>query len=198
MTLALLDLAAPLAGCALVLGVPGPTNALLATAGAEEGRDGIVSVGAVVAGYAVSVTALRLVGGPVLEAIPEFGPALRLILAAWLARLGCCLWSRPTVDRTGGVGPRDVFVATLLNPKAAVFAFALWPPTTTMGDGATLIAWCVALALVVAAVSALWFAFGRLLATAAPRGACLVARLSALMLFGFAVTLGATAVTSLV
>lgn len=194
----LLDLAAPLAGCALVLGVPGPTNALLAAAGAERRRDGIAIVAAVVVGYAVSVTVLRFAGMPILTSIPELGAALRLILAAWLCWLGCCLWRRPPADRVGGVGPRAVLLATLLNPKGAVFAFALWPAAVATEDGTMLAAWCAGLAFVIAAVSALWLIFGRLVATAAPRGARLVARLSALLLFGFAATLGATAVANLV
>ena len=198
MSPAVFELSSALAGCALVLGVPGPTNALLAAAGAEERRDGVALVAAVVAGYALSVMALRLVGTPVLTALPELVPVLRLILAVWLARLGCCLWSGPPADGSGGVGPRAVFFATLLNPKGAVFAFALWPAAVAAGDPTTRLAWCLGFGLTIAAASALWLTFGRLVATASPRSARLVARLSALLLFGFAVTLGTTTVATFV
>lgn len=192
----LLDLAAPLAGCALVLGVPGPTNALLATAGGAR-RDGAALIAAVVLGYGISVSVLRLVGAPVLAAMPELGAALRLFLAGWLLWLGCCLWRRPPEARGSGIGPADVFLATLLNPKGAVFAFALWPAEASAG-GTALAAWSIGLAATIVVVSTIWLTVGRLVATIAPRGAQLVARLGAVLLFGFAATLGATVVAALV
>ncbi len=187
-----------LAGCALVLGVPGPTNALLAAAGGAGRRDGLVLVGAVVAGYVTSVSVLRLVGAPILAEIPAVAPLLRLALAGWLLFLGCCLWRRSPAGAGEGIGPRAVFLATLLNPKAAVFAFALWP---TGADGPVrdgrLALWFAGLVLVVAVVSTAWFQGGRRLAGFDQRAGRLLVRTSALLLFGFAALLGATAVTAL-
>lgn len=187
-----------LAGCALVLGVPGPTNALLAAAGGGGRRDGLALVGAVVAGYVTSVSILRLVGTPVLAELPAVAPLLRLALAGWLLFLGCCLWRRPPTESGRGIGPRAVFLATLLNPKAAVFAFALWPTHA----GAPVIdtrlpIWIVGFVAVVAAVSTAWFQGGRRLAGLDLRAGRLLVRLAALLLFGFAALLGATAVAAL-
>ena len=193
----LLDLAASLAGSALVLGVPGPTNALLAAAGGARRRDGAALVAAVVVGYGVSVSVLRFVGTPILAAMPELGAVLRLFLSGWLLWLGCCLWRRPPEARGSGIGPADVCLATLLNPKGAVFAFALWPAEASAG-GTALAAWSIGLAATIVIVSTLWLTVGRLVATIAPRGAQLVARLGAVLLFGFAATLCGTAVAALV
>lgn len=189
------DLLAALAGSALVLAVPGPTNALLAAAGAGARRDGPALIGAVVAGYAASIAVLRLAGAPMLAALPELAPVVRLALAVWLVHLGCCLWRRPPAGQAVGVGPRGVFLATLLNPKGAVFAFALWP-TAAVADPGRLAAWAAGLAITIVAVSTLWFTAGRRLAALGPGAGLFVARLAAVLLAVFATTLGASALAT--
>lgn len=189
------DFVASLAGAAVVLAVPGPTNALLTAVGAEHRRGAAALIGAVVVGYAAAIAGLRLVGGPLIEALPAASALMRVLLAGWLVFLGCCLWRRLPSGASRDVGPREVLVATLLNPKSAVFAFVLWP----QGAGAAEIAaWGAGVAALIAAVSFAWVETGRRLGRLGARQGLAVARIAAAVLFVFALVLGAGALTALV
>lgn len=192
------DLVLSLAGCAVVLAAPGPTNALLAAVGAladlPAGRRIGRLVAAVVLGYAASMVLLRAVGPVVVDRLPEAAPIVRLLLAGWLVYLGCCLWRRPPAGSPVGVGPRDVFLATLLNPKGAVFALILWPE----GQGAADLAlWTAGLFGLIVAISAAWAVAGRRLGSIDGHHGGRVARAGAVVVIGFAGIVGADAVTTL-
>lgn len=114
----------------VILGTPGPTNSLLATGGATLGwRRALPLIPAEAAGYGISITALGLLLGPVVAGQPVVATALRLLVGAYLLLLAVRLWRRGAPGWTGGalVRPRQVFVTTLLNPKAIVFAFGVVP-----------------------------------------------------------------------
>jgi threonine/homoserine/homoserine lactone efflux protein len=113
-----------------ILGTPGPTNTLLAASGATRGIGGSVHLlAAEAAGYLISILTLGLLLGPVVASSPAVGVVLRLGVGAYLVFLAVKLW------RQGGklaAGPtlirwRDVFVTTLLNPKAIIFAAGVVP-----------------------------------------------------------------------
>lgn len=192
------DLLLSLAGSALVLAAPGPTNALLATVGAladrQTGRRIGRLVAAVVLGYAASTTLLRAAGPVVVDHLPEAAPIVRLLLAGWLLYLGCCLWRRPPAGSPAGVGPREVFLATLLNPKGAVFALVLWPEGQ---GGAELALWTAGLFGLIVAVSAAWAEAGRRLGDLDGHHGGRVARAGAVVVVGFAGIIGVGAVTTL-
>lgn len=194
----MIDPISSLLGIALVLGAPGPTNALLAAAGGEGlRRSPLAPIAAVLAGYAVSITVLRLVGAPAIAAVPALGPGLRLVLALYLLFLGCCLWRRPpsgAPDAT--LSPRRILVATLLNPKAAIFAFALFPEETA---GPALLAWALGFAGVVIAGSAAWFFVGeRTRRWGGAAATHLVPRVASVILVGFALFVAAGTVAAIV
>jgi len=113
----------------LILGVPGPTNTLLATGGGTVGfRRALPLVPAETLGYAISILTVGLVLGPVVAGQPAVAAGLRLMVAAYLALLAVRLWRRGPVDGSvAPVRPRQVFVTTLLNPKAIVFALGVIP-----------------------------------------------------------------------
>lgn len=191
------DLLASLAAAALVLFVPGPTNTLLAAAGAlAPGRPPLALPLAELAGYLVSVTLLAALGAPLLAAVPMAAPILRLGLAVYLVMVGCCLWRAPSAAMPDeAVGPRRVFVATLLNPKAAVFAFVLMPS----GGGLDLALWYLGFALVVLAAGTSWVVLGHRIARLGGEGtARLVPRLAAAVVVAFALMVGGGAVVALV
>lgn len=113
-----------------VLGTPGPTNTLLATAGATGGvRRSLPLVPAEAAGYAISVLTLGLVLGPVLARMPALDATLRGAVGAYLLLLAVRLWRRgkATLRTAALVTPVQVFLTTLLNPKAIVFALGIVP-----------------------------------------------------------------------
>jgi len=119
-----------LATALAILALPGPTNALFAVSGAAHGvRRSLVLIPAGAAGYLIAVTLLGLELGPVLAASPATARILRLFIGAYLFVLAVRLWREgsATAGRTAAVGAREVFVTTLLNPKALVFAMAVIP-----------------------------------------------------------------------
>lgn len=193
-----MDPLASLVAIAAVLANPGPTNALLAAAGAARRQPAAALLAAELAGYAIAVTALRLAGAPVLAAVPALVPALRLGLAAYLVVLGCCLWRHDlaTSDDGGPITPGRIFVTTLFNPKAAVFAFALFPETV---PAATLVLWAAGFAVVVPSCGGLWFLAGDRVRRLGGAGAArLLPRLASLVLIGFAALIAGTTLATLV
>lgn len=194
----MIDPTTSLLGIALVLGTPGPTNALLAALGGERPhRSPVPAVAAVLAGYAVSITLLRLVGAPAIAAVPALGPGLRLVLALYLLFLGCCLWRRPPTGEPGAVvSTRRILMATLLNPKAAIFAFALFPEAAS---GPALAAWALGFAAVAATCSTAWFFVGeRARHWGGASAGSLLPRIASAILVGFALFVAAGTVAAMV
>lgn len=114
----------------LVLLTPGPTNTLLAAAGAAGGaKAGWRLPLTEAAAYLVSVSLLGWAVGPVAEAVPALKTALRLAAGLYLAYVAFTLWRSgvATLGERRAVGPAQVFTATLLNPKCLIFAFGLVP-----------------------------------------------------------------------
>lgn len=172
-----------------ILGTPGPTNTLLATAGANEGaRLSLPLIPAEAAGYLIAITALGYALGPMVAASPVLGIALRLMVGLYLLWMAGKLWR----GGRSGLGervitPARVFVTTLLNPKAIIFALGVVPfgkaPVLPYLAGFTAIVTMVALG---------WIGFGAVLGRAAsakghsrlvPRiGAAAVAAFATMML----------------
>ncbi len=172
-----------------VLGTPGPTNTLLATAGATAGlRRSLPLIAAEAAGYTISILALGLVLGPVVAGEPLLAGALRAAVGTYLLLLALRLWRRGEAALTTGaaVTPRQVFVTTLLNPKAIVFALGVVPFGAGRG---TWPPYMLGFLLLLASVAIAWIAAGAMLGGAAGRrgwgGA--VPRVGAAAVGGFAV-----------
>lgn len=116
--------------CLALLATPGPTNTLLATSGAAAGfRRSVPLMGAELAGYAISIGALALIVGPLLQGSPVIAIVLKLACGAYLVWSAWQLWREGSDQLVSGepVKFRRVFVTTLLNPKGVVFALVLIP-----------------------------------------------------------------------
>jgi threonine/homoserine/homoserine lactone efflux protein len=171
-----------------ILGTPGPTNTLLATSGASAGlRRSLGLVPAEAAGYAISILTIGLLLGPWIAGQPMVAAGMRVVVGFYLLWLAARLWRR------GGslldvrlVTPREVFVTTLLNPKAIVFALGIVP------FGASPV-WPYLLGFLVllAAVALAWIAVGAALGRAAGRAGWsgVVPRIGAAAMGSFAVLL---------
>lgn len=126
-----MSLAAAALAILVLLVTPGPTNTLLALAGAERGWRGAVRlIPAELAGYLAVVAPLALLGAPLLAALPQARTALTLAAAAWVLWLAVAMWRGPRPGSMRGperatVTGRRVLVTTLLNPKALVFGLVL-------------------------------------------------------------------------
>lgn len=172
-----------------ILGTPGPTNTLLATGGATAGwRRALALIPAEAAGYTLSILAIGLLLGPILARAPLLALLMRAAVGGYLLFLAVRLWHQggAALATARTVTPAQVFITTLLNPKAIIFALGIipfgaarvWP--YMLGFLALLT--CVALA---------WILVGALLGEAAQRRGWgrLVPRLGATAVGAFATLL---------
>jgi threonine/homoserine/homoserine lactone efflux protein len=181
-----------------LLATPGPTNTLLATSGAASGfRKSLVLLLGEFLGYLIAIAVLITAMGPIVARAPNFGLALRIASGLYLLHVAWKLWghTEEMLLRKGGVSLRQVFVTTLLNPKALIFAFAIIPFGST-GDIWKSAPWLATLTLLIAIVGSCWIAAG----TALQRGmgggvsAHMCCRAGAIVLTLFAALICGTAV----
>nr|WP_225780326.1 LysE family translocator [Pseudomonas sp. Marseille-Q3773] len=178
------------AATSLVLLVPGPTNTLLMSSGYLVGamRTAPLLL-AEAAGYSVAITAWGFVLLSVAQRLPGVLIAVKLLCTVYLVCLALKLWSTPVVSapqtrRPIGVGA--LFLATLLNPKALLFASAIFPREVFLTAHLYTYALCAFL-LILAPIGFGWAMFGSMVTTVNSR------RLNMLMPKLFSLTLGAFA-----
>ncbi len=172
-----------------VLATPGPTNTLLATSGAMVGlQRSLALVPAEAAGYGIAILTLGLVLGPVMAGQPMLAAALRAAVGAYLLLLAWRLWRRGAgaVVGVGLVRPGQLFLTTLLNPKAIVFALGIVP----FGK-APVLPYMLGFLTLLVLVAVAWIGLGAVLGQAAARRgiAGVVPRVGATAVAGFGVLL---------
>jgi threonine/homoserine/homoserine lactone efflux protein len=144
----------------LLLLTPGPTNTLLAIAGASAGvRRSLPLIGAEAGGYLITITPLVTFAGPYLAAHPLAASVIKLCSALWVLLLAIRFWTAPTA--TAGTSSslvtfRQVFVTTVLNPKALIFGLVLVPHGTL----ATVLPWLGLFVLIVVSAACIWLSIG--------------------------------------
>lgn len=145
-----------------LLGLPGPTNTLLATAGGLMGvRRAIRLIPAELSGYLLAISIIAVVLRPVLAANPALALQLRLVAGAILLFLAVRLWLTPPAA-IEGIRAWQVFMTTLFNPKALVFALSVIPHLID-GDLGAALPFVAGFAVMVVAVAAGWAWLGSLL-----------------------------------
>lgn len=150
-----------LALAALLL-TPGPTNTLMALAGAERGWLRALRLAPLeVVAYGLVTVPLALLGERLFAA---HGPArftVTLLASAWVAALAVRLWRLPMGQHAmgeGGQGAWRLFTTTLCNPKGLVIGLVLLPSQQNL---AAALAAFMAILLV---VSAVWAGIGSTIA----------------------------------
>ena len=176
--------------------VPGPTNTLLAVGGAATGlRRSWVLMPAALCGYLCAIHVLAFIAGPFVQGSPAVQLTLRIVLALYLLWLGVALWrSEVTALPTQAVTPGRVFLVTLLNPKALVFAFVVLPPLSE-GRWMETTPWLAGLSVMIAISSLAWISLGAAIAGGRMLRpyARLIPRAGSVVLAAFAVVIVATA-----
>ena len=190
---------------ATVLVTPGPTNALLWSSAALVGlRRSLPLILGEIAGYLIAIGSLRLIGQPLIAAVPTFGLVLRLVLVGYLLLLSWQLWwVDPSIARLDkrAVTIGRVFLTTLLNPKALVFAFLIFPHTTglTAADLPALAPYVVGFVVTVGIVATSWISFGAVLSrlddAVMPK---LMSRIAAVVLGVIATLIAGSAIATIV
>ncbi len=178
--------------------VPGPTNTLLAAAGAGRGlRRSLALVPAECCGYLLSILILTLIVSPLVGNAPAVGVCLRIAACLYLLWSAAGLWRNAgsATEKSGPIGPVQIFVTTLLNPKALIFALVIFPQGMELE---ALALFLVLFAGLVCVVAVCWIAFGAGVARRAPRLLTKdrIGRLAAIALAIFATVLGGTALAA--
>ncbi|WP_180171189.1 LysE family translocator [Acinetobacter sp. YH12023] len=114
-----------------ILLTPGPTNTLLASSGIQVGlRKSFRLIPAEAFGYLISISLWGFLIGKIYVHLPLLPTILKLFSAGYILFLAMRLWRTATVAENfnqKGICARELFVATLLNPKALLFASAIFP-----------------------------------------------------------------------
>lgn len=145
-----------------LLATPGPTNTLVAAAGA--GRGVVASLPLLageLGGYAVAITLWTEVVGAAAATQPAVFTLSKLIAAAFLIWSAVKLWLAAGTEKLEGNGITigRVFATTLLNPKALVLAFGIFPAVGFVGR----LPYLAAFGGLVIVTAVGWMAFGALL-----------------------------------
>lgn len=178
-----------------ILLTPGPTNTLLASAGISAGlRRSVSLLPFECLGYLCATSLWGLVLNTVVDDYPVVINGIKIISGLYIARLGWNLWHQmalsPEDAQLPSVRPPQLFLATLLNPKAVIFAMALFPVQTwlSVSNYAGVMGSFI---ILVASIGGLWIAFGAALMGGKVRWLepRLFQRLAALTLYGFSLWL---------
>jgi threonine/homoserine/homoserine lactone efflux protein len=142
----------------LLLAVPGPTNTLLCLSGRQAGFGTSSRLVAVeLAGYLSVVLPASLYLGPLLLAYPSAALATTGAAICWIAFLSIKLWRSVSRGASHGrIGIREVYLTTLLNPKAMIVGLVLMPS----GSLVDLAPWYAVFAALVAVIGSTWVAAG--------------------------------------
>jgi threonine/homoserine/homoserine lactone efflux protein len=150
-------------GIIVVLITPGPTNTLLAAAGLRHGvRPSLPLIAGELAGYLVSISAWGRFLAHASHALPWLPSLLRVAAGLYIAYLAVDMWRAAVAlpespQRTSGM--RMLFVATLLNPKALLFAGTIFPSIAFTQMPAYVLAMLTFVCLAVP-IALAWIAFG--------------------------------------
>ncbi|MCU4306689.1 LysE family transporter [Acinetobacter ursingii] len=150
-----------------VLLIPGPTNALFASAAHHQGITKTASfIPAEWLGYlyGIAIWALLIhLGQPIW---PALTPLLHVISALYVIWLAFNLWKSSHLQKHSqshkAIRPKQIFFSTLKNPKALLFAAGIFPPETWDSLEHAILVLGV-FSLILFPVSWFWMVFGRAL-----------------------------------
>jgi len=149
-----------------ILLTPGPTNTLLASSGIQAGiKRSLKLIPAEVIGYFIAITTWGFLLESVSHYVPWLPPLIKLLSATFIIYLAIKLWITSTKDLDLNqplITSKALFVATLLNPKALLFASAIFPHTAWLNLHEYFIHMGMFLSLITP-IAFLWIAFGSIL-----------------------------------
>lgn len=150
-------------GTAVVLVMPGPTNTLLAAAGLRQGvKRSARLTGAELAGYLVSITVWGHFLAQAAHSLTWLPTLVRIASSLYIAILAVRMWRAAVLlpsSAQQAIGLRTLFVATLLNPKAVLFAGTIFPAAAFESLSAYVEAMAIFTALLIP-IGLAWVAFG--------------------------------------
>jgi threonine/homoserine/homoserine lactone efflux protein len=182
----------------LLLCTPGPTNTLMALGGYSRGWfRALPLIGGELGGYLLVIVPVATLAAPFFDAYPQASLAAKGAAVAWVLFLSVRLWTsaRKPLDEAQDISVRQVFITTVLNPKALIIALVIMPH----GAPVALLPWLILFAGLVFFAANGWILFGQLM-----RGAggfairpVVIRRAAAACLLLFAVILASSSLQSL-
>ena len=151
-----------------ILLTPGPTNTLLASSGVQVGvRKSLRLIPAESIGYIIAISAWGMLIGKVSDTLPFVPPFLKLLSAGYIIFLAIKLWrtaNQAVMLNQPTIRARTLFCATLLNPKALLFASAIFPAAAWESQTIYSIHMSTFIALILP-IALFWISIGAALAT---------------------------------
>ena len=185
-----------------ILLTPGPTNTLLASSGIQVGvRKSLRLIPAESIGYLISISIWGLVIGTVSNQFPILPIFLKLLSALYIIFLAIKLWKTADIEASYNlptIRARELFFATLLNPKALLFASAIFPSSAWLTLNNYLAHIGMFLILIVP-IALFWTFIGSVLASNKVRwlNQSNLQKTASLVLVSFSIPLGYSALLSL-
>ncbi|MEB6480814.1 LysE family translocator [Acinetobacter vivianii] len=151
-----------------ILLTPGPTNTLLASSGIQVGlRKSLLLIPAEAIGYIIAITAWGMLIGKVSATLPLLPIFLKLLSAAYIVFLAIKLWrtaNQEVVLNQPTIRPKELLCATLLNPKALLFASAIFPAAAWKSQDIYMAHMSTFVGLILP-IALFWISVGAMLAT---------------------------------
>ncbi|MFD1438532.1 LysE family translocator [Acinetobacter terrae] len=185
-----------------ILLTPGPTNTLLASSGIQVGvRKSLRLIPAESIGYLISITVWGIIIGTVSSRFPILPIFLKLLSALYIIFLAIKLWKTADIEASYNlptIRARELFCATLLNPKALLFASAIFPSSAWLTLNNYLVHIGMFLILIVP-IALFWTFIGSILASNKVRwlNQSNLQKTASLVLVSFSIPLGYSALLSL-
>ncbi|MDR7017119.1 LysE family transporter [Acinetobacter sp. 3657] len=153
---------------ATILLTPGPTNTLLASSGIQVGlRKSLLLIPAEAIGYIIAISVWGMLIGKVSATLPLLPVFLKLLSAGYILFLAFKLWrtaDQEVILNQPTIRSRELLCATLLNPKALLFASAIFPATAWKSQDIYFAHMSTFVALILP-IALFWIAVGAVLAT---------------------------------
>ena len=149
-----------------------------------------------VGGYLTVIVPTTVLAAPLISAQPEIGLLLKLAAACWILFMAHALWTMKAHSASERpITAGQVFVTTLLNPKALVIALVIMPQLGLLA----MLPWLLGFVALTLSASSLWIAAGTLLARLPrrPVGTRLPRRIAAACLAAFSFGIAGSALASM-
>lgn len=150
-------------GTAIVLLTPGPTNALLAAAGIEQGSwRALPLIAFELAGYLIAISGWGIFLASMEQYYTWLSAAVRVACGCYLLYIAVKIWmstGKPPISESRTIGPATVFVTTMLNPKGLLLASTIFPPHA-FDDMQVYLSATALFACVVVPIGIVWVVFG--------------------------------------
>ena len=147
-----------------ILLTPGPTNTLLASSGIESGfKKSLTLIPVEALGYVIAISIWGIAIDTVADKFPVVPSIMKLLSALYIIFLALKLWKTASIeDAQPSITFKTLFFATLLNPKALLFASAIFPMNTWVSLSGYLYNMSVFI-LIIVPIAIFWILIGAVL-----------------------------------